>query len=510
MPTETSSPKKRRESIALAEYIEAEGRFETSDAKRLREQSLRASIKDGAFWSSMEGFGTSFVSAFAVALKATSTEIGLLASFPQLVSSITQLPAASLTELWGERKKIISFGVFIQALTWLPILLIPLLFPQNPVAMLLIFITIYFVAGTLASPAWQSLIGDLVPAENRGKFFGHRNKVIRIVAFACTLAAGAILSQFPQKAPEVFFGFAIIFGIALASRLASWHYLGRMHEPAPIKRRERSHDFLDFFEHLTTTNFGTFVLFSALFTFAMQIASPYFALLMLRELSFSYVSFTIVTASGILGAIVSYNLWGKMQDRFGNKKILTFTTFLVCLTPALWLINQSVAFLTIIEFIAGFYGAGFNQALANFVFDSTIPEVRHKQVAFYNAINGIALFLGAMTGAGLLFLFPHNSSAWLSGIFLIFAISSILRLAVTFLVLPRVKEERKVEPISERELMAKIASISTLKGIFNESLSDMRHGLVLGARDIQGLERLAMSISKAKAKTSPSPGKRNK
>jgi len=488
-------------SIALAEYAEAERRFDSKESQRLREQSLRFSVRDGAFWSVMTSFGENFISAFAIALKATSFELGLLASLPVLIGSLIQLPAAGFIELWGERKKIIGYAVFIQALSWIPILLIPFFFAGHAITVLLVFFTFYFVLGQLANPAWQSLMGDLVPAEMRGKFFANRNKVIRVASFGSTIAAGMILGAFPESESSIFLGFGIIFGIAMLARFASWHYIGRMHEPAPVLRREHSHDFIDFMENLTKTNFGKFVLFSALFTFSMQVAAPYFSLFMLRELGFNYVSFTFVIASGIIGAIIAYNFWGRMADRFGNRKLLTITTILVCLTPALWLVNQSLAFLIAIEFIAGFYYAGFSQCLGNFVFDSTLPEIRHKQVAFYNAINGTALFAGAMAGALLLYAFP-KSAFWLSGIILVFAVSSILRLSVAFLVLPAVKEERKVEEISEAELIARIASINTIKGIFGESLADIRNGLVLGARDIQALERLALRASRSSGRAS--------
>ena len=48
--------------------------------------ALRHSIKDGVAYSVMAGAGETYFSAFALFYKATTTQIGLLASLPPLVA----------------------------------------------------------------------------------------------------------------------------------------------------------------------------------------------------------------------------------------------------------------------------------------------------------------------------------------------------------------------------------------------------------------------------------------
>ena len=79
----------------------------------------------------MVGFGENYISPFAIALNATNQQIAFLASMPQLLSSLFQLLAAKITDLIKNRKKIILWGVIIQALVWLPLFYIPFIKRQK-------------------------------------------------------------------------------------------------------------------------------------------------------------------------------------------------------------------------------------------------------------------------------------------------------------------------------------------------------------------------------------------
>ena len=77
----------------------------------------------------MFGAGESYLSAFAIFLKASTPQIGLLVSLPGLLASFVQLFSAWLGKQTGQRKTIILLGASLQAATWLPIALLPMFFP---------------------------------------------------------------------------------------------------------------------------------------------------------------------------------------------------------------------------------------------------------------------------------------------------------------------------------------------------------------------------------------------
>ncbi len=53
-------------------------------------RSLRASIKDGMCWSVMCGMGESYLSAYAIFLKAVPLQIGIIAALPMLAAALSQ------------------------------------------------------------------------------------------------------------------------------------------------------------------------------------------------------------------------------------------------------------------------------------------------------------------------------------------------------------------------------------------------------------------------------------
>ncbi len=67
-------------------------------------KSLRFSVLDGSAFSVMQGFTENYITPFALALKATTYQISLLASIPSLAMSFMQLATPKLTEKAGSRK----------------------------------------------------------------------------------------------------------------------------------------------------------------------------------------------------------------------------------------------------------------------------------------------------------------------------------------------------------------------------------------------------------------------
>ena len=74
------------------------------------DRSLQHSLKDAGAFAVMAGFGETYVSAFALFLRASTAQIGWLASIPPLLASIAQLLSAWLGRNPGRRKKIIVAG----------------------------------------------------------------------------------------------------------------------------------------------------------------------------------------------------------------------------------------------------------------------------------------------------------------------------------------------------------------------------------------------------------------
>lgn len=421
-------------------------------------QSLRYSVRDGVAHSVMSGSGESFFSAFALHFKATTAQIGLLAALPPLLGSFAQLLSAWLGRRTGRRKAIILLGAGLQALMLIPLGLLPILFPAHAIPILILCAVLYFASANLASPQWNSLMGDLVPERRRGRFFARRTRLVSITSFSTLIVAGIILDLFDRNAYTLT-GYLTIFAIALGGRAVSLYYLWRMHDPfkhvavmespfqAAVRRR------------LLGSPFVKFALFYAMMQFSVAIASPFFIIYQLRDLEFSYLEYTVSISMSVLIQFLTLNRWGRISDVFGNRLILVTTGFLIPLVPMLWLLSTHYVYVLLMQTLGGLLWAGFSLSAGNYLYDLIPANKRATYIALHNVIASIAVFCGALLGGYLGTLLPRELELfgvhyeWLSALYGVFLLSGLLRLTMAAIFLPRLKEMRPVKPMTVRGLL---------------------------------------------------------
>ncbi len=410
-------------------------------------KSLKYSILDGAAASAMIGLTQDYIAPFALALRATTAQIGLLSSIPNLAVALFQLTAPSLTERAGSRKGLILPVVLVHALLWLPILLVPYLFPGQPVWWLIAFFTLSTVSGSLSAPAWGSMMADLVPKGVRGRYFGLRGKICGFVALIFFFIGGIILHF---SSADVFLGFAIIFGGAILFRLVSWYFLSIMYEPPLFKASNEHPSLAKVVRSMVSSNLGRFTIYVSLINFATSVAGPFFAVYMLRDLGFDYLTYVAILATATLSNLMFLTFWGKQSDRAGNIKVLRVTSVLVPLVPLLWIGSHQLYYLIPVQILSGFAWAGFSLASANFLYDASVPQNRMQYIALFNVMNGIAVSLGALLGG---YLAPNLPPLFGYNLLTLFLISGLLRGVVSATLLRYLSEVRQVRGISTTELL---------------------------------------------------------
>ncbi|MBU0600701.1 MFS transporter [bacterium] len=275
-------------------------------------KSLKFSLLDGVFASCMVGLTTDYITPFALVLKATNKQIGLLNALPNLISSCIQLRSADLVEKLKSRKKIINIFVLLQVLMMIPIFLLPYLFKQPLVSFFIILITLFVSFGAFAGPPWSSLMADYIPPKSRGKYFGWRNKVLTIVTILSSFLAGFILHVLKCS---LLTRFMIIFGLAFICRFISWYFLTLMYEPPFKIEKEAYFSFFDFIKGIKKSNFAKFVIFVSLLSFCINLAAPFFSVFMLRDL------LSLFFISTILRGLVVTLFLGKIKEVRRTEKI---------------------------------------------------------------------------------------------------------------------------------------------------------------------------------------------
>jgi len=411
-------------------------------------RSLKYSIRDGVFASLMTGFTVDYFTPFLLLLGGSLRHVAVLSALPNLVSSLVQLKSADIPEKLKSRKRVINLFVFLQALMLVP-MTASFAFGESRIAVFIAAVTLFTSFGAFVVPAWGSLMADLVREDRRGEYFGWRNKVLGLVTIAATFAAGFVLHQ--AEAFNLFAGFAVVFGLAFVFRLASWRYLTKMHEPEMVHRDEDRFSIIEFISRANKSNFARFVIFVSVMKFAVNIASPFFAVLMIRDFKFNYMTYTLVTLAATLATNITIKRWGVHSDRVGNLKVIRLTSRFIAVVPLLWLVNQNPYFLFVAQLFSGFAWAGFNLSASNFIYDAASPAKRTRCIAYFNVFNGLSLCLGALLG-GYLAQITHPGFLKYNIMNLVL-VSAILRLVTAFFLPFKLKEVREVETIKNRHLI---------------------------------------------------------
>lgn len=416
-------------------------------------KSLKFSFLEGVFYSCTAGLVNDYIVPYALVLQATTRQIGALAAFPLLASSLAQLNPADITERLKSRKKVISISVFLHAIMLLPIILIPYCFNKQPALFLIIFFTICTGFNALAGPVMAGLLSEYVPHNIRGKYFGWRSKVLSMIIIGCSVIAGFTL-QFLKS--QVLKGFLIIFSLALISRLISWYFVTHMYEPQLKGGKEAYFSFWDFVKGMRKSNFGRFVLFVSGLQFCVNIAAPFFPVFMLNDLKFNYVTYTVITSTVMAAQILTIGRWGRIADKVGNIRVLKFTALLISSLPLWWLVSHNPVYLVFAQAVSGFAWAGFGLCTANFIFDAVTPQKRIRCIGYLNVFVGLAVFLGGIIGGQLANILPNIFGYRILTLFLI---ASILRFSVVFMLSPKIKEVKETQALNIKDIVFSVIGI---------------------------------------------------
>ena len=424
----------------------AESESKTAKDEERTKRSLRYSAIEGAFGYGDAGIRNSYTTPFALSLNATSMQIGMLSSLHNLAATLSQIPGATISSRLGGRKRVWFFSNIIQKLFWIPIILLPFIPFSDKVSALIILVAIAGFFASIRGPAWSSLMGDIVPENRWGRYFGWRNTIMNIAALVATLVCAPLL---------IWLGFPAIFTVAFVLGIISIHYFSKIYEPR--LRRYKYHHHINFNPRVwagsirSNKNFAVFTLFMTSMSFAVNIASPFFAVYMLADLNIGYAWYSSLLVFESLVIIITQRYWGDFCDRVGDRNILFVTGVLICFVPFCWLFITNPYQILIADTFSGFAWSGFNVATFNFMLAASPAEKRIKFTANYTFFTGLGVVAGAMAGGMLAGICKDSMFLWMTGFQLVFLAAFFMRLAC-LLLLPLIKESRVKEtgePIRE-------------------------------------------------------------
>ena len=417
-------------------------------------------FRSAASVGTFDGLFPSYVTPFALALGVGNELIGILNAIPEFATRMFQWFEGKFLESAESRKKISIYSVLISRLALLPIVLIPFLFMDIGIWVLMISIAVYGFFRGLTSTGWSSWIPELIPVKEWGKFFADRKMILTAFMFVATLFAGWFL-----ELSEGLTGFSFVFGLALLSGFLIFYFLGKVPE-IKHKKHPRGITFGGFLRSLRKYKyFKNFVLYRMGLLFSAYMIAPFVVVYMLRDLGIGYEWFAIALAVKMLVTVIVQPYWGKLSDRYGDRTILYICNLVVLFFPLAWVFIQSPLEIILVMIFDGFFWAGIELSFFNYLIEIIPPDHKPTYIGNYKMFVGISVISAPIIGGFLSELFATQTFLAITGLPLLFLLAFMLRIVLTLPFLAKFKEIRIRKPPNIRRVFWQVIAIRPMRGL---------------------------------------------
>ncbi len=408
---------------ALAARVRGADLFAISGAPRRYHQGMKMFWWDGLLATISAAFVDTYVALYALALGATSTQIGTLASASSFLGALTPLPGAALVQKLGHRKPLIVWvSAFVRSLILLAAL-VPLFF-TGYTAVYVVIALFALCAGlsNLIHPAWVSMTGDVVPLQQRGRYFSTRNMVMALASMLAVPLAGQLIDGVGGLP-----GYQISLVLAFAVGLASSYAYSRIPEQKLAVDSQAQH--VSFWRALRTNRtFLAFTLIMMVWTFGVQVAGTYFTVYQKDVLQSTTRLIGLLTTVTSVTSLIGQRVWGRLIDQRGSRWVMTLCGLIIPIMPFMWIFITRPWHVVFISLQSGFLWAGFNVANFNLLLELPDQKLRTQASASYATLTNVASIVAPLVGGIVIDRFGYRWD---------FALSTVLRLAgaIAFLIL---------------------------------------------------------------------------
>jgi len=396
-----------------------------NDLKPLYVRSIVNSLGSGAV--------NPFLGVYTVEqLNASASEMGWFNSISNLAPNMMQVAWGKLSDKIGRRIPFIVIGGLITAVLWIPLMFV------TSATQLIVVIAVQSLLGSMATPTWTALIGDLAHLSKRGITTATINRSAAVGSLLATLAAGYLMVMIKGTLQQALFIpllIAVFCGVVSSLVMILVHEKpnpnlnslsgGSVFSIADVVKQVRSN-----------TDFVRLCVSSAIFGFFMTLCWPLFSITTIRVLNASMLEVALMSV--INGAaIIALQPWGgKLVDSVGRRPLIVVYRLSLILVPVFYALASSVYHLYTLNLILGILTAFGEVAIFAYLLDITREELRGTFTAFYNLVNGLVFFAGSLVG-GYLGNYLIGVFGLVLGLQLVYALSAIGRGAgaLTFITL---------------------------------------------------------------------------
>jgi len=358
--------------------------------------SIGASALGGAFFQLTIGV---IFTGFALALGASNRQIGFLMGAMPL-GSVAQLFASYIIQRTGRRRQLFMTSYLVSRSLWLLVILVPFVVPEEHagwrVPAVFTVLVVSNLLHSLGNNAWLSWLGDLIPGDVRGRFFGTRQAITTGTGLVAGLLAARYMDWWEswtvEGSAQHFQGFATLFGGAVVLGVLDillFHFI-------PHPRVHRDEEPVSFRRSLVgvlrNRNFRRLTLLFAWWSMATGVAIPFFNVYFREELGLDYMTITLFGVLSSVTLILMSFLWGRVVHLMGSKLILAISFCLAGIGPTMYIFTTPERIWPLgLAFMIGAMGWAATFMLSMSLVIATSPQKeRSVYLAWFYCVIGVA------------------------------------------------------------------------------------------------------------------------
>jgi hypothetical protein len=389
--------------------------------------------------SAVEDATVNYQSPSIIATGANAGTVSLAATLVNLALAVICMKAPSLIEKAGLGKRGAIILEFMNFCTWIPLALAFLLGYKGITPVLIAFLWfVNIMPGMLLSIQRDNWITNIVPKETIGRYLGQRMAIKSAFYLGGFCFIGYLLDEF-QGSNLMGFGFVCTIGVIVT--FVDYLIFTFMHEahdqvaqPRKLESGVGKFKLFEYISELKEKKLSTFVSFTSLFYVSVGLSSPLYAVYMLQDLNFTYLSYTVIIAVEFLARIVSVPFWGRMADKGGNIKVLGIVGRVIPLLPLLWLFSSNIIYLGLVQSVSGICWGAYDLCTQSYLYKVAPPQKKLRYIVYTRSLMMLSSAAGGLLGAyAVNTMFPVFGSKLLS----VFLLSGVFRAAIVMYMMPK-------------------------------------------------------------------------
>lgn len=384
-----------------------------------REEGLAYVLRDGLASQAMATLtGGIFLVAFALELGASNFLIGILAAIPPL-AQLLQVPSVALVNWLRNRRLISVVASGVSRLTWLLVALLPVIGAAAGRRGLIVLLFFASALGAVSTCGWNSWMRDLVPEDRLGSFFSRRMSLSIGLGVILSLAAAFFVDWWSRSGPlGAVWAYSLLFVLGSGAGLTGVFFLSRI--PEPKMTPMTGGFFTALRKPFRDENFRNLLVFLGSWSFAVNLAAPFFTVYMLRrlELDLSWViGLTVLSQVTHFGFV---RIWGAVADQYSNKSVLGVCAPLFVMAIGAWTFTTlpdpyvlTIPLLVVLHVVMGLSMAGVSLAAGNITLKLAPSADATQYLAASTLVNSLAAGIAPILGGSLADYFAGRSLEWI-------------------------------------------------------------------------------------------------